>query len=78
MTASFEEEVRTGIHGLFACCSQVAPQENAYELGSEGEKSPEQEQEKKEKRDEIEKTQKEYSSPFQVDVTVKFKRKEDK
>jgi len=45
---------------------------------SEGKKSREQVQEKKEKRDEIEKTQKEYSSPFQVDVTVKFKRKEDK
>jgi len=45
---------------------------------SEGEKNREQVQEKKEKRDEIEKTQKEYSSPFQVDVTVKFKRKEDK
>ena len=45
---------------------------------SEGKKSREQVQEKKEKRDEIEKTQKDNSSPFQVDVTVKFKRKDDK
>ena len=56
----------------------MAPQENAYELGSEGEKSPEPEQEKKEKRGEIERTQKDDSSPFQVGVTVKFKRKDDK